>query len=348
MKQKYPFKKLSLLSIWFIVMCALFVFAFVIVFQGIKGIHDAIIGASLTLIILLLTGFANIMWLYLFRKKLSSRFYNTKKLYYVTSYTFSIFIFLILVSSYDYIKQQPIDILEQLNLIVLSIIVNSLIVVFHNYIALQDAKMNADLENSQLKAANAEAANQLLRQQIHPHFFFNALNILKSLYKLNPIAAEEYLVCLSDFLRSSLSSNNIKVISLKDELKLCEDYLGMQKIRFGEALICSVSIADTVLEKGFVPSFSIQPLLENAIKHNELTKASPLRIQIRQVDDRIMVSNNIKPKNTTEKSFGIGLASLSERYRILSDDELFIENDGITFSVSIKILSKETFMQESV
>lgn len=347
MKSTYPIKKLSILNLWFISVCALFVFAFVMVFWGIKGIHDAILGASLTLITLMLTAFANIMWLSLFKKQLASHPSNTKKIYYTISYIFSISVFITVVLTYNYLFQQPIDLIEIINLIVVSIFVNTLIVAFHNYIALQDAKVNAEMENSQLKVANAEAANQLLRQQIHPHFFFNALNILKSLYKLDPLAAEEYLVCLSDFIRTSVSSNNIKIIPLKDELKLCEDYLGMQKIRFGEALICSVSIAEDTLESGFVPSFSIQPLLENAIKHNELTKASPLHIFIKQDCDRIKVSNNLKPKNTTETSSGIGLANLSERYRILSNDELIIENEGTAFSVSIKILNKEAFMQDS-
>jgi two-component system, LytTR family, sensor kinase len=341
MKSKYPFKKLSILNIWLISTCVFFVFAFVIVFQGIKGIHDAILGALLTLITLMLTGFANIMWLYFFKKQLAYHALNTKKIYYTISYTFSICIFLTVVVCFNYISRQPTDILELFNLIVVSIFVNTLVVTFHNYIVLQDAKVNSDMENSQLKAANAEAANQLLRQQIHPHFLFNALNILKSLYKIDPKAAEEYLVCLSDFLRASVSNNNIKTIRLEDELKLCQNYLNMQKIRFGDALICSVSITEEALENGFVPSFSIQPLLENAIKHNELTNESPLYIEIKQEGERIKVTNNLKPKITTETSTGSGLVNLSERYRILSNDELIIENDEASFSVSIKILSDE-------
>jgi two-component system, LytTR family, sensor kinase len=348
MKSKYPYKKLTVLNVGFISTCTLFVFAFVIVIQGIKGIHDAVLGASLTLIILMLTGFANIMWLFLLKKQPIANSSNTQKIYYFLSYTFSICIFLAVVISHSYIYHQSLGILVLLNLVVVSVFVNTIIVFFHNYIVLQDAKMNADLENFNLKVANAEAANQLLRQQIHPHFFFNALNILKSLYKLDPLAAEEYLVCLSDFIRTSISSNNIKTIPLRDELKLCEDYLGMQKIRFGEALICSVSINDEVLDKGLVPSFSIQPLLENAIKHNELTKASPLHVFIDQDGDRIKVTNNIKPKTTTETSSGIGLANLSERYRILSNDDLKIENDGAVFSVSIKILNKDNLSQDTL
>ncbi|HEY4789625.1 MAG TPA: histidine kinase [Bacteroidales bacterium] len=348
MKQNNPFKKLSILNIWFISVCTLFIFSFTILFRNERGPHDAILGAALTFITLLFTCSANILWLYIFKNPSISGISNKKRVYYTLSYTFSIFIFLVVVLTYNYSYNQSTNLIDISSLIIISGFVNSLIVIFNNYIVLQDAKVNADMENSLLKAANAEAANQLLRQQIHPHFFFNALNILKSLYKIDPEAAEEYLVSLSDFLRISLSGNNIKLVQLKDELQLCQDYLGMQKIRFGDALKCSVSIPESILENGFVPSFSIQPLLENAIKHNELTKASPLHISIVQDGDRIKVSNNIKTKATTETSTGIGLANLSQRYRILSGDEIFIDNDGAIFSVSIKILDKKVLSKESV
>jgi two-component system, LytTR family, sensor kinase len=341
MKSQYPLKKLSVLNIWFILTCTLFLFAFILVFLGAKDIQKAILGASLALILLMLTCFANILWMYLLKKKFTIYPLESSQVYYLFTYISSAVIFLTVVFVYDILFHQDTDLLEAFNLVIVSAFVNTLIVIFHKYIALQDAKMNADIENAQLKAANTEAANLLLRQQIHPHFFFNALNILKSLYKLDPLAAEEYLVCLSDFLRSSISSNNIKVIPLKEELKLCENYLGMQKIRFGEALFCSVSISKEALENSYVPSFSIQPLIENAIKHNELTKASPLHIFITQDKDRIKVYNNLKYKTITETSTGIGLANLSERYRIISNDELVIENKMNSFSVSIKILNKE-------
>jgi len=338
MKSKYPVKKLSILNFLFAFTSALFVFAFVIVLWGTKGFQDAIFGSLLTLILLALAGFGNILWPLLFKKQLAVRSLNSKKTYYTLSYVFTSLIFVIIVICYNQLIHEPTDIIEIVSLIVISIFVNTLVVVFHNYVVLQDAKMNADMENSQLKAANAEASNQLLRQQIHPHFLFNALNILKSLYKIDPNAAEEYLICLSDFLRASVSNNNIKIVRLKDEIKLCQDYLRMQKIRFGDALICSVSIGEVMLESGFVPSFSIQPLLENAIKHNELTEEFPLSISIKQDTDRIIVSNSLRLKNIPEASTGSGLANLSERYRILSNDEVQIETNETTFSVSIKVL----------
>jgi len=338
MKSKYPVKKLSILNFLFAFTSALFIFAFVIVLWGTKGFHDAIRGSVLTLILLALTGFGNILWPLLFKKQLAIHSPSSKKMHYTLSYVFTSLIFVIVIICYNQLNHDTTAIIDIISLIVISVFVNTLVVVFHNYVVLQDAKMNADMENSQLKAANAEASNQLLRQQIHPHFLFNALNILKSLYKIDPNAAEEYLICLSDFLRAAVSNNNIKVVRLKDEIKLCQDYLRMQKIRFGDALICSVSIGEVMLESGFVPSFSIQPLLENAIKHNELTEEFPLNISIRQEDDRIIVSNSLRLKNIPEVSTGSGLANLSERYRILSNDEVQIETNETTFSVSIKVL----------
>lgn len=346
MRPKYPIKKLCMLNIWLVVTCVLFVFAFVIVYLGMKGFQVAIIVSSLSLVVLTLSGYVNILWFLLFAKQLAAYSPNSRYRYYL-SYAFTCLIFLIVVTFYNHLTRQTTSLIDVISLIVISIFVNTLIVTFQNYIVLQEAKVNSDMENSQLKAANAEAANLLLRQQIHPHFLFNALNILKSLYKIDPKAAEEYLVRLSDFLRAAVSSNNIKVVRLKDELKLCQDYLSMQKIRFGDALICSISIEKATLESGFVPSFSIQPLLENAIKHNELTEEFPLHIMIKQDGDRIRVSNNLKLKHTSEASTGSGLANLSERYRILSNDELLIETDDTAFSVSIKVLDRKVFMQKS-
>jgi two-component system, LytTR family, sensor kinase len=223
----------------------------------------------------------------------------------------------------------------------ISFCINSFILLFYNYVIMDDYRAYVEIEKSQLKSANAEAANQLLRRQIHPHFLFNALNILKSLYKIDQKSGEKYLIHLSNFLRASFSNNNIKVVPLHDEIRLCEDYLEMQGIRFGKALICTFEIAKESFQNGFLPSFSIQPLIENAIKHNDLTEESPLIIEIKQENDRIKVTNNLQVKENNETSTGSGLANLSERYRIICGEDLCIESDENSFSVSIKILGHE-------
>lgn len=219
-----------------------------------------------------------------------------------------------------------------------NLLINTIVLVFQNFIILQDARTRTELENVRLKAANTEAANQLLKQQIQPHFLFNALNTLKSLIRKYPGMAEDYLIRLSDFLRASISFHNTGVVRLEDELKLCLDYLEMQKIQLGEALQFTVCIPEEKQRSDYVPAFSLQPLLENAIKHNVLTPETPLQINIKYEAGSIVISNNVQQRQNTTPSTGLGLTNLAERYKILSGDDITIQADEELFSVSIPIL----------
>lgn len=218
---------------------------------------------------------------------------------------------------------------------------NGMLLLLQNFIIVQDANNKAKLENSLLNTARSEAAYQLLLQQIHPHFLFNALNILKSLIKKSPERAEDYLMRLSNFLRVSVSGNKDGIATLREELKLSMDYLEMQKVRFGTALNFTFNIIDGENSACVLPVFSLQPLLENAIKHNELTVATPLNIEIIQQGDWIVVTNNIQLRSTMDYHTGSGLANLAERYKLISGDDIEIKDNNLRFSVSLKILNNE-------
>ena len=203
-----------------------------------------------------------------------------------------------------------------------------------------DSKAALELENAQLKMKSMEATYLQLKQQVHPHFLFNALNTLKSLIRKQPHDAEIYLKRLSDFLRASVTSNDDKLTKLSSELKFCTDYLELQKVRFGDALQFSLDIPEEV-QSGLVPGFSIQQLLENAIKHNVFTTEHPLSIELKYADGYLIVSNNKQKRTIVEEISGTGLINLAERYKIISGDEIVIQEDEKHFSVSIKILRHE-------
>ncbi len=231
------------------------------------------------------------------------------------------------------------------HMLAVTFVVFILVYYFHNFILLLFAKNRTEQEISKLKMANFESANQLLRQQIQPHFLFNALNILKSLIRKYPEVAEAYLIRLSDFLRASLNVSKVDTATVREELKLCEDYMEMQKIRFGDSLQYCVTLEETDRNLDhYLPFFSLQSLLENAIKHNQLTQAAPLRIEVSRTGDWIEVKNNLQPKSFVEGSTGNGLFNLKERYRILSGDEVGIRMTDDEFSVRIKILNHKIAM----
>ncbi|MCA1760272.1 MAG: histidine kinase [Bacteroidales bacterium] len=225
--------------------------------------------------------------------------------------------------------------------IVMAISLNTVILILLDLLLLREKKTKIEIENAQLKQKNSEAMYQQLKQQIHPHFLFNSLNTLKSLINKSPEVAEDYLIKLSDFLRTSVSAGNDNKVKVKDELKLCLDYLEMQKIRYGAALHFSIDIPEEINQTGFVPVFSLQLLSENAIKHNALTNELPLEIKIIYEEGRITVINNLQPKLTSETTTGSGLTNLAERYKILSGDEIIIHTTANQFSVSIKVLNNE-------
>jgi len=335
---KFPIRSLIRLNLGMSLITFFLVFGFLFLFLGNEFFKATIVFSLIASFLLIFKVSLNLAVLLLLERHFDINSRKFKILRYSLSFSLNVIadvvVFLILAS----MGQQLLNLsfLLIIGFVILS--ANFFVIILQDFIILSHFKVQADLENSKLKTASAEAANQLLRQQIHPHFLFNALNTLKSLYKINPTAAEEYLIRLSDFLRASVSNNNLKTTRLRDEIKLCIDYLEMQKIRFEDALVYRISIPEEKMDSGYVPSFAIQTLLENAIKHNELTNESPLLLTVKAEDNRIVVENNLRFKTTSEASTGSGLTNLSERYRIISNDELQIDKLEDLFSVSIKIL----------
>jgi two-component system LytT family sensor kinase len=193
--------------------------------------------------------------------------------------------------------------------------------------------------------------NLQLMQQVQPHFLFNSLSALKSLIGHSPEQAGEYLVRLSGFLRASMSSHAMSVVLVGRELDLCVDYLDMQQIRFGEALQYSIDVPAAVRERSYVPVFSLQLLIENAIKHNVLTRERPLSIRVMSTDGVIRVVNNLQKKpggmpagagdGGAGEAGGTGLTNLRERYRALTGDPVLVEEGEHEFSVTIKVFDYE-------
>lgn len=220
---------------------------------------------------------------------------------------------------------------------------NIIVIVLIELVLLKERKQKIETENARLRLINLEAKHSQLKQQLQPHFLFNSLSTLKSLIKKNQDQAEEYLVKLSELLRFSIYADKQGVVSLEKELELCINYLNMQKVRFADALDFTVSVPTAMRMGGNVPVYSIQLLVENAIKHNTLTSQDPLHISINgdMKDSSITISNNIQPKLTIENGNGVGLSNLLERYRLLGNYPVDICKQNGSFIVTIKLLEDE-------
>ena len=220
--------------------------------------------------------------------------------------------------------------------------INLVIIVLLEILLLRDKKRMIEEENSSLRMFNLEAKHSQLKQQLHPHFLFNSLSTLRSLIKRSPQQAEEYLEKLSELLRFSINSDSQTVVGLGEELELTSNYLNMQQVRFGSALNFTIDIPPDRKFTGKVPVYSVQLLVENAIKHNILTTSRPLHIVIKAGKDNktISIENNLQPKLHIEDGSGVGLSNLAERYKLLNNEEIIIDRTNDKFIVTIKVLEK--------
>lgn len=194
-------------------------------------------------------------------------------------------------------------------------------------------------EEEQAKQAIIQAELDTLRNQAQPHFFFNTLNTLRDIIDQSPKEdAKQFVDKLSDIYRFLLESGNTHLIALKSELKFAKAYIHVQSERFGENLKLNWNVPKT-LEDQMIAPMSLQLLLENAIKHNVISRAKPLEINVNIADDFIVVTNKIQKKSTQLPSTKMGLKNIEKRYALISNRSVQIVNDSHQFSVSLPLLN---------
>jgi len=342
MHDKLPLKRLIKLTVLQAMIIG-FIFYLIAAYNG-KPVLHIIPYTVLTMAGVLMVGFSDIATMVILSHNYSTRSRKFSFLRRMMTYLLSILIYLLLRPVFAYTSNKHWtfwDLGSLLAFIGSGIVMNTLITLLHDSVLLYEHKMTSELELSRLRASNAEAMNLALKQQIHPHFLFNALNTLKALYQKDTQIADDYIVHMANFLRASIYHHSANVSILKDEVNLLYDYLAMQRIRFGNALDCTITLSEETLNKYYLPSFSLQPLLENAFKHNNFTLEDPLRVVISQDGDRLVISNNLQKKVLKVNSTNYGLANLAERYRLWSGDQIIIQEEQNIFSISIKLLDHE-------
>ncbi|MEQ8713033.1 MAG: histidine kinase [Cyclobacteriaceae bacterium] len=214
-------------------------------------------------------------------------------------------------------------------------ITSVIMTVSHSRAFLQSWRQSA-INAEKLKQENIASKYESLKNQVNPHFLFNSLNVLSGLVYEDQDKAVSFIRKMSDVYRYVLVHKEQELIPLAEELKFMDNYTYLQRIRFDDNLIVNIDKAENV--KGWVPPLAIQLLVENAIKHNTVSKAHPLTVNVIISKDQIVVSNIIREK-LSKDSTGIGLDNLKERYRYLSDHPVKIENDGHTFKVILPLLT---------
>ena len=191
-------------------------------------------------------------------------------------------------------------------------------------------------ENQQLKNAYLASELQLLKEQMNPHFLFNSLSSLSAIVRENPEQAQKYIRDMSAVFRYALIGSHTDLVPLTDELTMLRSFAKLISMRLENAFELTINIADVYLPVK-IPHLSLQPLLENAVKHNAATAERPLRVQIEVKDGQLIFSNSLWEIPTPEASNGMGLANLNERFRIMIHHEIEISRSDTHFIVKLPL-----------
>lgn len=195
-------------------------------------------------------------------------------------------------------------------------------------------------EKELLKRESLVAQWNALKTQVNPHFLFNNLNTLSAIIPDNPDQAIDFVQQLSKVYRHILEVRDEQSILLSEELDVLRAYAFLLKTRFGENLGISIRVAEEKLHQKIVP-LSLQILMENAIKHNIVSSAKPLQIDVFAENGRLIVRNTLQLKHQHPESTGIGLDNIRNRYKLLGSKQVEVKEDHSSFIVSIPLIENE-------
>ncbi len=228
------------------------------------------------------------------------------------------------------------DIIKLTSLIIL-VAVFFLVNLYETVFLIRDLA-NDRVTQEQLERAKAEAELEALKNQIDPHFIFNSLNTLSHLIDDKPEKARLFNDNLADVYRYILQNKARDLVLLREELNFLKSYFLLLKIRFENAVQMEISIPEEMMDQCLLPPISLQILAENAIKHNEFSESTPLLLTIEMNNEALLIHNKIRKKTLHRSSSKIGLQNLKERYKLITNQEISISEEGDKFEIILPVL----------
>ena len=202
------------------------------------------------------------------------------------------------------------------------------------------------VKEQKIIAGTASAKFESLKNQIDPHFLFNSLNVLSSLIEENPENAQRFTTSLSKIYRYVLEQKDKDLVSVEEELAFAKTYMNLLKMRFENSLFYELPDNNNNPEAKVVP-LSLQLLLENTVKHNVVSEKRPLHIRIYLKEGYLIIENDFQKKEVLHNRQGVGLQNIINRYGLVTNRKVLIEQTDRVFAVKIPVLTKQISAMES-
>jgi ligand-binding sensor domain-containing protein len=193
----------------------------------------------------------------------------------------------------------------------------------------------------QLQQEKIQFQFQVLGSQVNPHFLFNSFNTLISVIEDNPEDAVHYTEQLSEFFRNIVNYRDKDIIPLAEELHILNTYYFLQQKRYGNSLQLNINVSETEKQLWKVPPLTLQLLMENAVKHNAVSKETVLKIDVYTENNCLVLRNNINSKISQQPGTGMGLQNIINRYRLLSKQAVQIIHNTDYFTVLLPAIKND-------
>ena len=221
-----------------------------------------------------------------------------------------------------------------------------LVLAIYESIGFYTKLIHSNREKERLQRENIKSQLEGLKSQVNPHFLFNSLNTLSHLIPEDPDKAVNFVQKLSKVYRYILEIRDRRVIQIAEELEFLHSYIFLLKERFGENVQISCNIPVEYLQEKIVP-LSLQILLENAIKHNIISRSKPLHIEVFIEDDKnpkhrpkLIVKNNLQKKNQIATSTKLGLENIKSRYHFFTEQPVDVITTTESFIVALPLIQR--------
>lgn len=229
---------------------------------------------------------------------------------------------------------------EKIEYYYISFLISTVVTAIFYAIYYYQNKQETKVAEQKIIAGTASAKFDALKNQLDPHFLFNSLNVLTSLIGENPEAARRFTTALSKVYRYVLEQKSKELVSLEEELQFAQLYMSLLTVRFEDSIVFS-SPTELRNPSAKVVPLSLQLLLENAVKHNQVTASKKLHISIYEENGTLVVSNNLQEKQSLKESTGVGLQNIKDRYALLTQRPMVITKNKKEFKVAIPILDEK-------
>ena len=208
---------------------------------------------------------------------------------------------------------------------------------FQHWQVTVDEKATLEIEAAQLEREKSEVQYHQLKNQVNPHYLFNTLTSLDGLIHTNPELASEFVQHMAKVYRYVLQHKESEVVNLYEELEFIEHYIELLNIRYCEGLVIHTQVSEQAKDRGIV-MVTLQMLIDNAIKHNIVQSATPLKVIIWDEEKYLVVHNNKQLRKQIETSNGTGLKQLRQLYGYLTDKEIIVDETEEHYTIKVPLL----------